>query len=135
MLLFSSIVFNLRSQTKQEFNSRTFIMGKVIDSSSGQPLEYATISMYFIHNKKPVNGTTTDSLGNFKIKDLQYGNYKVVIEYIGYNPFIRNNVLINQHILSLNLKTVSLVKKASLLQTVTVEGNKKIIENKKKEYK
>ena len=49
---------------------------------------------------------------------------------MGYKPFTRNNVLINQRILSLDMKTISLVKKVALLQAVTIEGNKNIIENK-----
>jgi ferric enterobactin receptor len=130
VLLFSSIVFKMRCQTKQEFNSHTFITGRVIDSSSGRPLEYATISLFMSHNKKPVNGSTTDSLGNFMVKDLEYGKYKVVIEYIGYKPFILNNVLINERLSSLDMKAISIVKKIALLKTVIVEGSKNIIENK-----
>jgi ferric enterobactin receptor len=130
LLLFFFIVFILHAQTKQELNSHTFITGIVIDSSSGQPLEYSTISLFLNLNKKPVNGTTTDSLGYFMIKNVENGNYKVVIEYMGYKPFTRNNILINQHILSLDMKTISLVKKVALLQAVTIEGNKNIIENK-----
>ena len=129
-LLFSSIVFVLHAQTKQELNSHTFITGIIIDSSSGRPLEYSTISLFLNLNKKPVNGTTSDSSGYFMIKNVENGNYKVVIEYMGYKPFTRNNILINQHILSLDMKTISLVKKVALLQAVTIEGDKNIIENK-----
>jgi outer membrane receptor protein involved in Fe transport len=130
LLLFFFIVFILHAQTKQELNSHTFITGIIIDSSSGQPLEYSTISLFLNLNKKPVNGTTSDSSGYFMIKNVENGNYKVVIEYMGYKPFTRNNVLINQRILSLDMKTISLVKKVTLLQAVTIEGNKNIIENK-----
>ena len=130
LLLFFFIVFILHAQTKQELNSHTFITGIIIDSSSGQPLEYSTISLFLNLNKKPVNGTTSDSSGYFMIKNVENGNYKVVIEYMGYKPFTRNSVLINQRILSLDMKTISLVKKVTLLQAVTIEGNKNIIENK-----
>lgn len=129
MLLFSSVVFILRAQTKKEFNSRAFIAGRVIDSTSGLPLDYATISIFLTSTKKPVNGSTTDSLGRFVVKDLKNGNFRVVIEYSGYKTYTINNVLINKQNLSADLKTIALLKKAALLKAVTVTGPGKIIEN------
>lgn len=101
----------------------------MIDSSSGQPLEYATITMFLQGDKKPINGNTTNSSGQFTVKDVIEGSYKVVVEFIGYQPYTFNNVAINQQNLSVDLKTVSLVKKPGLLQTVTVTVPGKIIEN------
>ncbi len=130
MLLFSFIVVNLNAQTKREFNSHTFITGKIIDSSSGQPLDYATISLFLNRGKRPINGTTSDSSGNFLVKNLQSGNYKVVVEYIGYKACTINVVLLNQRNLSVDLKIISLAKKAALLKAVNLTANGKIIENK-----
>ena len=130
MLLFSFIVFVVRAQTKQEFNSHNFITGKVVDSSSGQPLDYATISLFLNSNKNPENGTTTDSSGMFSIKRLHNGSYRLVVEYVGYTPYTLENIMINKKNLSADLRTIRLVKKTSLLQTVTIEIPNKIIENK-----
>ena len=130
VLAFSSIVFILRAQTKREFKSHAFIAGRVVDSSSGRPLDYATISVFLASNKRPVNGNTTDSLGRFVVKDLKNGSFKVVIEYIGYKSYTINNLLISEQNLAVNLKTIFLVKKAGLLKAVTVNGPGKIIENK-----
>ena len=130
VLAFSSIVFILRAQTKREFKSHAFIAGRVVDSSSGRALDYATISVFLASNKRPVNGNTTDSLGRFVVKDLKNGSFKVVIEYIGYKSYTINNLLISEQNLAVNLKTIFLVKKAGLLKTVTVNGPGKIIENK-----
>jgi ferric enterobactin receptor len=130
LLLFSSIVLILKSQIKREFNSRNFIVGKVIDSASALPLDYATISLFINRGKKPVNGTTSDSSGRFKIKNVRNGVYKIVIEYIGYKSYAINNIIIDQQNLSVDLKAISLAKKAGLLQAVTLARNGKIIENK-----
>ena len=64
------------------------------------------------------------------IKDIRNGYFKIVIEYISYKPYTINNVIINQQNLSVDLKTIALVKKAAVLKTVTVTGPEKIIENK-----
>ncbi len=129
-MLFLHIFFTLQAQRKQESNSHSRVTGKVIDSVSGQPLDYATIALYFSGNTKAVNGTTTDGRGMFSLNDVAKGNYKVVVEYIGYKPFTFDSVLISQQNSSVDLKTIPLIKKTTLLQTVTISAQPKIIENK-----
>ena len=72
-----------------------------------------------------MNGSTTDTKGMFVVNDVANGNYKVVIEYIGYKPFTFNDVLVNPQNQPVDLKTISLVKKAAMLQAVTVLGKAK----------
>jgi len=130
LLLFLVINCKLHAQRKQEPNLHAGITGKVIDSISGAPLDYATITLFLAGNTKPVNGSTTDARGRFSVNNVANGNYKVVIEYIGYQPVTYNNILVNQQNIPVDLKTISLIKKAALLQTVTISAQPKIIENK-----
>ena len=61
---------------------------------------------------------------------MSKGSYNVVVEFIGYQPYTLSNVVvINKQNLSVDLKTISLVKKTALLQTVTIVVPGKIIEN------
>jgi ferric enterobactin receptor len=117
LLLFLVINFNLQAQRKQESNLHAGITGKVIDSVSGEPLNYATITLFLAGNKKPVNGSTTNAKGMFSVNDVADGNYKVVVEYIGYRPFAFDSIRVNQQNLPVDLKTISLMKKAAVLQT------------------
>ena len=126
--LFSIVGFALHAQNGQA-PGKGNISGRVIDSSSGKPLEYATITLFLQGNKKPVNGTTSNISGQFAIRDLANGDYDVVVEFIGYQPY-KFHAVISPQSLSLSLKTVSLIKKNNLLQTVTVSIPPKIIENK-----
>ena len=130
LLLFLAINFNLHAQRKQEPDLQVGITGKVIDSVSGAALDYATITLFLAGSTKPVNGSTTDARGKFSVNDVANGNYKVVIEYIGYQPVTYNNILVNQQNLPVDLKTILLIKKAAVLQTVTISAQPKIIENK-----
>ncbi|MGH2647586.1 MAG: TonB-dependent receptor, partial [Ginsengibacter sp.] len=130
LLFILATCYNLQAQRKKEADRHVGITGKVIDSASGQPLNYATITLFLAGNKKPVNGSTTDATGIFSVNDVADGNYKVVIEYIGYKPFAFNNILVSKQNLPVNLETISLMKKASVLQTVVVSAQPKIIENK-----
>ena len=56
-------VICLNAQTK------SILSGKIIDSSLNKPIDYATITLATAAGKV-LNGTTSDSLGNFKIMIL-----------------------------------------------------------------
>jgi len=54
------------------------IIGTVIDNN-GQPLIGANIIV-----QKSLRGTATDSKGNFRIKDLPDGKYRIIVSAVGY---------------------------------------------------
>jgi len=60
------------------------ITGRVVDSSSKQNIDYATISVFVPGKKDPVTGATTDTKGAFKIEGLAPGTYSLEIDFIGY---------------------------------------------------
>jgi len=130
LLLLIANLYNLQAQKNKDSHRHAGITGKVIDSTSGEPLNYATVTLFLAGNKKPVNGSTTDAKGMFTVNDVTNGTYKVVVEYIGYRPFTFNNVMVSQQNLPVDLKTVLLAKKAALLQAVTISAKPNIIENK-----
>lgn len=55
------------------------LTGTITDQASGQPLEQ--VSVYFPQLEK---GTTTDGNGNYTLRNLPEGTYKLVISYMGY---------------------------------------------------
>ena len=59
------------------------ISGNVIDRSSGQPIEFATVLIGNSETKQPITGTTTDLDGNFVVSIDNQGFY-VEISFIGY---------------------------------------------------
>jgi ferric enterobactin receptor len=118
------------SQTKEKTNVKAKITGKVIDSSSNLPLEYATITLFNHGETKALNGATTDNLGNFIVTNVSSGTFTIVVEFIGYSPFTVNNVSINQKHEVVNLKNILLLKKQQTLQNVTVTAQGKLIDNK-----
>lgn len=56
------------------------IIGMVIDAQSKQPLAGATI--YLDHTTK---ATLSSDSGNFALKNIPSGNYKLIISYVGYS--------------------------------------------------
>ena len=106
------------------------ITGKIVDSASKAPLEYATVTLFVKGQPKPVNGGTTDKNGVYTITDLRDSVFNIVFEFIGYNPYTLNNVAVNRKNSPLNLKSISLARKTGVLKDVTVVARGKLIENK-----
>ena len=61
------------------------IQGSVTDSTSGSPIEYASISIIDNHDGDLVTGGLSDKSGSFNISEIPLGEYVVLIEFIGYS--------------------------------------------------
>lgn len=130
LLIYLFLVFSLVgvSQTKVSDNAGS-ISGFVIDSVTMQPIEYATISLMDDGYQKTVNGTVSNPRGFFTLHLEKKGNYKMVVESIGY---VSCSIYFNLTEKTTDKKfgKISLLKKTDRLQTVTVIGSQKLIENK-----
>lgn len=60
-------------------NAQNSLTGIITDSDNNTPLEQ--VSIYFPQLEK---GTVTDVTGNYEIKNLPTGTYKIVVSYLGY---------------------------------------------------
>jgi len=62
--------------------SQNTLTGKITDSESGEPLEQVSVYIPQLEN-----GTVTDQDGNYSLKNLPEGSYKLVISYIGFETY------------------------------------------------
>ena len=111
-------------------NAQGTISGKIIDSLSNKIIDYASIGLVLEENNKEVNGTTSDDKGNFSIKNIPYGKYKVVVYYIGYKNSAKNNIVISSAKPTINLGNFTMVNTQTNLQEVVITAKTEIIENK-----
>ena len=68
------------------------ISGKVIDSSSNEPLEFATVSVY-TNDSVLVTGNITTKDGTFSI-EVPSGTYNVYVQFISYQREIVENIMV-----------------------------------------
>ena len=106
------------------------ISGMVIDSASGKPVEYATIALFDQKTKKIIDGTTTGPKGDFLLKSLPEGDFKLVVSFLGYKNTEFANVSIARGKKEQLLGNIKLTSDAQLLNEVTVTGQKALIEDK-----
>ena len=60
------------------------VQGTVTDSTTGNPIEYASISLIDNHNGDIVTGALSKKDGSFSVREIPLGEYIVLIEFIGY---------------------------------------------------
>lgn len=61
------------------------VYGKVVDSETGKPMEFVTVSVESQRDSSVFYGTVTDRKGYFKVSEIKVGAYWVSLNYMGYN--------------------------------------------------
>ena len=106
------------------------ITGKVIDSVTKQPVDYATVSVYKQGNPSPFNGISTDVNGNFVIPGIPAGDYKVTIDFLGYKRKTLPHVILGGANKDAPLGTILLASSATQMKEVNIVASAPTIENK-----
>ena len=123
-------ILSLSVLAQQSANTRFKIKGKLIDSVSRQPVEYATISIFSGDSKRPANGAVSDTKGNFVINNVAAGTYKLVGDFIGYKAHTLYDITVDKGHPVADVHNIVLQLKATTLQNITISGRPKIVENK-----
>lgn len=106
------------------------VKGNVIDANSGEIIEYATVAFYHTKMKKIMAGGITDQNGNFSIDQIPMGNYQVKVEFIGYEPYVIDDLKINKEKSEYIYKNIKISSKATDLAEVNVTAERAVIVNK-----
>lgn len=103
------------------------ITGVVVDASDEKPVEFATVALTEPGSDKPMDGTVCDEKGKFSLQKIADGKYDVVISFIGYETQ-RVEVELAGKDNHVDIGTISLSPTSKVLNEVTVEGQKDLIE-------
>lgn len=106
---------------------REKISGSVVNASTKEAINYASISLFDQGSGKAVNGALTDSNGVFVVNNVAPGNYIVKVDFIGFKTFSRNNVVVGSK--NVQLDALSLAPSSAYLKEVTVTGSRPLVEN------
>lgn len=126
-LSFSSLILNAQPHIEV---ARGQITGRVIDSVTKLPVDYATISVFKAASTSPFTGAVTDTKGNFVINSVAKGQYRVTVDFIGYRKKTVGHVVITDAMATAALGTIVLAPVQSQLKTVEIIGKTPIVENK-----
>ena len=121
---------NGRSMDPNNLPKIGIVKGNVIDADNSEIVEYATIALFHKRFKKIVVGGITDRHGNFIIENIPMGKYLMKVEFIGYEPFIIEEVKIERDNFEHLFKDIKIKSKMTVLNEVNITAERAVIVNK-----
>ena len=99
------------------------LSGTVQDRSNKNAIVFSTVALYRSADSVFISGTSTNESGKFAFKNINEGNYYLLIQFIGYQTKKINGIQLikNQDV---NLGIIDLVASSKLLKEVVVKGEK-----------
>lgn len=113
--LFIIFLANSYSSFGQSFD----IKGTIYEDEQHKPLEYANIYILNLKDSTKVEGAITDLNGQYRIDDIEAGNYRMIIRYLGYQN-INREIKIRR---DTRYPKIELHRLDQTIQEVKIEGN------------
>lgn len=121
-LIFSTPLIST-SESSENLSPGT-IRGTVYDSHSGEPLEFATVTLKTVPEDSLVTGAITDINGFFRLRDIAHGAYVLEISFMGYNDKVIDDLVLDDENRSVNLRRTELSPMDEMLDEVVVVADR-----------
>ena len=105
------------------------IRGTVVDSTTSQPVQFATVALLNPAGNKPIDGTVSDEKGAFVLGKLAAGTYHVGVTFIGFRTRTIRNVAVPEAG-EVDLGRLLVSPDVTQLGEITVTGEKDLVEDK-----
>ena len=102
-------------------NKAGIVKGKLADTLFKESMAEATVSVLHVHDSSVVAFSLANTNGDFEVKGIDTGSYRVLITFQGYQS-ISKNIQLTPLRTIVDLGTVHLDKKSTMLDEVIVEA-------------
>ena len=106
------------------------ITGKIIESPTEAPLEYATAALYSMADQSLITGVITLEDGSFSIDNVGKGNYYLEASFMGYETKTIQSITITKKSIPVSVGTIALAINNDELDEVLVKAKKAAVINK-----
>ena len=104
------------------------VSGRVYDSKTGSPVEYATVALLSAQDSHLVTGTVTEGNGSFAVP-VDFGRYLLRVSFMGYQTyFYPQAVVLTKNHSSLNVGKIQIAPAAVMMDEVTVKADRTMVE-------
>jgi outer membrane receptor protein involved in Fe transport len=96
ILILILFTFHATANLDDDDSRRNKISGTVLDGATNTPLEFANVAVYSIPDSSLVTGSITNQNGLFEITGLAEGEYYLEANFIGFNPVLIDEVVLDK---------------------------------------
>ncbi|MCO6480967.1 MAG: TonB-dependent receptor [Phaeodactylibacter sp.] len=123
LLLLLQAPLSLTAQPDPDKPAKGLVKGVVVDESTGQPLDYATVTIFSAEDSSMITGGVTDMSGAFRL-ELKFGSYYANVAFISFEDTNIGNIEVNRDNPIVDLGTIPLAPNATTLAEVEVRAEK-----------
>ena len=123
LMLFVLSYTNAQRSGGQGAKSATKLTGKILNTETESPLEFATITLFNQKDSSMVTGGITDLEGKFELESKP-GEYYAVVEFISFKSQTISNITITEVDKAKDLGTIKMMSDAAVLNEVEVTAEK-----------
>lgn len=121
-----AVVFGCLNANAQ-LNNPGVIQGSVSDATTGNAIEFATVSLHLLKDSSLITGTISDQEGQFILKNIPEGEFYIKIGFIGYDD-TTHSVVISSEQPMLVLDPLQLQASLTYLTEAEVTAEKNVVE-------
>lgn len=121
-------VFILSITAQPESRQVGSISGKISDSETNLPVEYANVLVMKKTDSSLVNGSLTNSEGIFIINQVPFGRYLVKVSFLGYEEKWLEPIHLNQEERNAYFEQINIKPSAAVLSEFRVTGERSVLE-------
>ena len=104
--------------------------GKVIDSETNTPMEYANVTIFSKADSKMITGSISNANGSFVLQNIPFGTYYIEASFIGFEKTVIDNVKITANSATSNVGNINLAASKQQIGTVDVVAERNRVEYK-----
>lgn len=101
-----------------------FVRGKITDSKTSKPIEYATVALVSYADTSKILASLTDEKGFFEVEKVKVGKYFLKVYLIGYKLYKSDTVKISPAKAEIFIPNIKLVPSSIQLDDIKVQGEK-----------
>lgn len=106
------------------------LSGRIIDSSTGEPMPFANVVVYRLKDSSIVSGTIAEEDGTFLVDKMPFGKFYAEFKFIGYESNILDDIMLTPKQKSLDLGDVQLLPASVQTGEIEVTAEKQSVEYK-----
>ncbi len=104
------------------------VYGKVLDASTGKPVEYASVQVLWFNKDSLLGGSLVQENGDFAVEGLpSFGQVRVRIKFIGYKDYLQKVFIVPPDKVDQDLGNIKLAVDDKLLKEVDVVAEKSAV--------